>query len=250
MNLHNRVFIVTGGNGGIGLALARGVGRAGAQVAIWARSSDRNAEAVEQLATEGIDAFAILCDTTSEDGVERATQATIERTGRIDGVFANAGIASAAPFLDTSLGDWRHVVRTNLDGTFLTTRAVAQRLVEQGEGGSIIVVSSMVSRYGAATQAAYATTKTGLIGLGRSLAVEFARDRIRVNVLIPGWTETGMNATLRQSQKFMDATTSRTPIRRWGQPEDFEGVAAFLADPELIYHTGNEVVVDGGYSIF
>ena len=129
-------------------------------------------------------------------------------------------------------------------------RAVSRHMIEHDEGGSLIIVSSIVSRYGGARQAAYTTTKMGLIGLGRTLAVELARYRIRCNILIPGWTETPMNEELMKNDRFMDATISRTPARRWAKPEEFHDVAAFLADPRLTFHTGNEVVVDGGYTIF
>jgi NAD(P)-dependent dehydrogenase (short-subunit alcohol dehydrogenase family) len=122
--------------------------------------------------------------------------------------------------------------------------------IEQGTGGSMVVVSSTISRYGAAGQASYAASKTGLVGLGRTLAVELARHQVRVNILIPGWTRTPLNAAQQESERFVKATTSRTPVRRWADPEEFEAIAPFLADPTLTFHTGNEVVVDGGYTIF
>lgn len=114
----------------------------------------------------------------------------------------------------------------------------------------MVVVSSMIAKYGGAGQAAYTTTKNGLIGLGRTLAVELARHRVRVNILVPGWTATAMNTALRADEKLIRATTDRTPVRRWADPAEFHEVAAFLADPTLTFHTGNEVVVDGGYTIF
>lgn len=148
-----------------------------------------------------------------------------------------------------SLETWRRVLRTNLDGGFLCTREAARRFVAQGSGGSIIVVSSTISRYGAAGQAAYSTSKTGLLGLGRTLAVELARHRVRCNILIPGWTRTSMNLDLQADERFMKATTART-ARRWADPEEFHEVTTFLANPALTYHTGNEVVVDGGFTVF
>jgi NAD(P)-dependent dehydrogenase (short-subunit alcohol dehydrogenase family) len=122
-------------------------------------------------------------------------------------------------------------------------------MIERG-GGSIVVVSSMVARYGAARQAAYAVTKTGLVGLGRTLAVELARYCVRVNILVPGWTTTAMNEALRADPKFLKAATERIPLRRWATAEDYLAIAPFLAHTGLTYHTGNEVVVDGGYSAF
>ena len=114
----------------------------------------------------------------------------------------------------------------------------------------MVVVSSTVARYGGAGQAAYAASKSACASLGRTIAVEFARHRIRCNILIPGWVSTPMNDHLREDERFFDATVRRTPVRRWATPEEFHSVAAFLADPTLTFHTGNEVVVDGGYTIF
>jgi len=249
-DLTGRTAIVTGGNSGLGLGMARGLGRAGAAVAIWSRTPGRNAEAVAALEAEGIEASSVACDTTDEAAVDSAMTATLARHGRVDAFFANAGIGDDRPFIDTSLDDWRRVLRTNLEGTFLTTRAAARYFVDRGEGGSMVVVSSTVARYGAAGQVAYAVSKHGLVGLGRTLAVELARHRVRVNVLVPGWTVTDLNTHLRENEAFMQATRLRTPVRRWAEPHEFEEVAAFLADPSQTFHTGNEVVVDGGYTIF
>lgn len=250
IDLTGRTVVVTGGNSGLGLGMARGLGRAGASVAIWSRTASRNDAAVADLRAAGIDASSVACDTADEAGVEEAMARTLERHGKIDSLFANAGIADDAPFLEKSLEQWRQVMRTNLDGTFLCTRAVARHLVERGEGGSMVVVSSTISRYGGVGMAAYGTSKSGLVGLGRTLAVEFARHKIRVNILIPGWTATAMNDRLRENEAFVRATTARTPVRRWATPEEFHEVAAFLAEPSLTFHTGNEVVVDGGYTVY
>lgn len=249
-DLRGRVAVVTGGNSGLGLGMAEGLGGAGAHVVIWSRTQSRNDEAVETLRAAGVSADAVACDTADETAVEAAMALTLERHGRVDCMVANAGIAAEGAFVDTSLEDWHRVLRTNLDGTFLCTRAAARHFVERAEGGSMIVVSSTVSRYGGAGQVAYTTSKNGLVGLGRTLAVELARAKVRVNILIPGWTATAMNTHLQADEKFFRATTSRTPVRRWADPSEFHEVAAFLADPSLTYHTGNEVVVDGGYTIY
>ena len=248
--LEGRTAVVTGGNAGLGLGMAMGVGRAGARVVIWARDQGQNERAVAQLAAAGIDARAFPCDVSEPADVSRALAGTLSCVDAVDCLVANAGIAAAAPFLDTSLAEWQRVLRTNLDGTFLTTQAVARHMVDRGDGGSMIIVSSLASRYGGGRQAAYTASKTGLIGLGRTLAVELARHRIRCNILLPGWTETAMNESLRQSESFVQATTKRTPVRRWAQPAEFGEIAAFLADPNLMFHTGNEIVVDGGFSLF
>ena len=242
--------VVTGGNSGLGFGLARGLGAAGARVVLWARNEEHNRAAVEALARQDVDATAVTCDVTVEDDVAAALATTVAHAGRVDCLVANAGIAARARLVDTTLEDWQRVLRTNLDGTFLTTRAAAQHMIGRGGGGSLVVVASLAARYGAAEQLAYATSKTGLVGLTRTLAVELARHRIRCNALLPGWTETPMNEELRRSATFVRATVQRTPVRRWAQPDDFHEIAAFLADPSLTYHTGDEVLVDGGYSVF
>ncbi|MDI6909231.1 SDR family oxidoreductase [Nocardioides sp.] len=249
-DLTGRTVVITGGNSGLGLGMAHGLGASGARIAVWSRTASRNEAAVAELREAGIEAEAFTCDTADEDSTRDAMQATLSRYGKVDSIFANAGIARATPFVETTLDQWHDVLRTNLDGTFLCTREAARHFVDRGDGGSIVVVSSMIARYGGARQAAYTTSKNGIIGLGRTLAVELARHRVRVNVLVPGWTATAMNVDLRENERFMAATTQRTPAGRWGVPEDFHAVAAFLADPSLTFHTGNEVVVDGGYTVF
>lgn len=242
--------VVTGGNSGIGLALGVGLARSGADVAVWARNAQRSGDAVAELSAEGVRAVAVACDVGDEQSVINATAETVRQLGKIDILIANAGIADAKDYLDTSLQEWHHVLRTNVDGTFLTTREVGRHMVQRGQGGSIVVVSSTVARYGAATQAAYAASKSACGSLGRTLAVEFARHKIRCNVLVPGWVATPMNDHLRANEKFFDVTVRRTPARRWAEASEFYEVAAFLGDPSLTFHTGNEIVVDGGYTIF
>lgn len=249
-DLTGLVAVVTGGNQGIGLALANGIAKAGGDVAIWARNAERSAEAVEEISRHGRRVIAVRCDITDEDSVADAMTQTVDALGPLGSMVANAGIADASPFISTPLAKWRDVLKTNLDGSFLCTREAARRFIAQGDGGSVLVVSSMVSRYGAAEQAAYAVSKTGLIGLGRTLAVELARYNVRCNVLIPGWTRTAMNEHLQADPRFVAATSARTPVRRWAEPAEFEDLATFLVDPALSFHTGNEVVVDGGYSVF
>lgn len=249
-DLSGRTVVVTGGNSGLGLGMAHGLGRHGATVVIWSRTESRNATAVAELTDAGSAASAIACDTGDEDSVSRAMEETLARHGHVDSFFANAGIAAESPFVDTTLEQWQHVLRTNLDGTFLCLREAARHFVQRGGGGSLVVVSSMIARFGGARQAAYTTSKTGLVGLGRTLAVELAGQGVRVNILVPGWTATAMNTHLQENERFMAVTTRRTPAGRWAAPAEFHDVAAFLADPSLTFHTGNEVVVDGGYSIF
>jgi NAD(P)-dependent dehydrogenase (short-subunit alcohol dehydrogenase family) len=242
--------VVTGGNGGIGLGLATGMAKAGASIAIWARDEAKSAAAVAELAKLGGRALALTCDVTDEAQVSAAMDRTVAELGPLGCLVANSGTSDRRTIVDSSLEDWHRVLRVNLDGTFLTCREAARRFVDQGSGGSIVVVSSMISAFGGAGQGAYAASKTGLLGLSRTLAVELARHRVRVNALIPGWTVTGLSAGGYADDRFRDATTRRTPVRRWADPAEFEEVGAYLADPTLTFHTGDEVRVDGGYTIF
>lgn len=242
--------VVTGGNNGIGRAMAVGMAKAGANIAIWARNETRNAETIEELVSYGVKAIAIALDVADEAAVIAAMEQTVNELGPLGCFVANAGISIAAPITEMTLESWDQVMRTNLDGAFLCTREAARRFVAQGTGGSMVVLSSTVSRYGGVGLAAYATSKTGVLGLARTLAIEMAKHKVRCNVLIPGWTYTGMTGPLTRNDKFMAATTARTPVRRWAEPEEFHEVAVFLADPALTFHTGNEVIVDGGYTIF
>jgi hypothetical protein len=251
IDLKGRVFIVTGGNGGIGLGMAEGIALSGGAVAIWGRNEAKNAEAVEKIHSLRGDARAYVCDVSSEEEVGETMDRTVAEMGRLDGLFANAGRnGNVKSFLKLSLEDWRDVMAVNLDGVFLTLRDAARVLVEQGEGGSLVAVSSTSAIHGAAGNEAYGTAKTGLNGLVRALAVGLARHRIRVNSLLPGWTVTEMATPAFENDKFREATTRRTPVRRWADPAEFREVGAFLADPSQTFHTGQEVCLDGGYTIF
>jgi NAD(P)-dependent dehydrogenase (short-subunit alcohol dehydrogenase family) len=250
-DLSGHVALITGGNGGIGLGMALALAEAGADIAIWGRRKERNEAAAEQLRATGRQVVATVCDVSDEEQVISAFAVAAERLGKVDSVFANAGAAfQMRPFTETSLAAWRETLAVNLDGAFLVLREGARHLVERGEGGSLVAVSSTSSLHGAPRNSAYAVSKTGLLALIRSLAVELARHQIRVNAIVPGWTETEMTEPGRANAKFVDNTTSRTPVRRWGVPADFGPAAVFLADPKQMFHTGDALTIDGGYTIF
>jgi NAD(P)-dependent dehydrogenase (short-subunit alcohol dehydrogenase family) len=251
INLSGKVFVVTGGNGGIGLGMAEGIVMAGGSIAIWSRNAEKNETAVEQLQSLGGRAFAYVCDVADEAQVVETMNRSVADLGRLDGLFANAGRGgSGTQFLDLPLEEWRAVMAVNLDGVFLTLREAAKVLVSQGEGGSLVAVSSTSAIHGAAGNEAYGSAKTAVNGLVRALAVGLARHKIRVNGLLPGWTITGMAKRAYENDAFREATTKRTPVRRWADPSEFREVGAFLADPSQTFHTGQEVCVDGGYTIF
>lgn len=250
IDLAGRVVVVTGGNSGIGLGMARGVAKAGGAVAIWSRRPEQNKSAIEELRDLGAQAEAFACDVSDEGDVERSLAGTVERFGRLDSLVANAGTSARTPVTSMPLSEWRHVMSINLDGAFLCLRAAARQLVEQGEGGALVGVSSTSAVHGAPGQEHYAASKTAILGMMRSLSVELARHGIRCNSLLPGWTETGLTAPAMTNEKFMTNTTQRTPVRRWATPADFETVGAFLCDPTITFHTGDSMVVDGAYTVF
>ena len=250
-NLSEKVFVITGGNGGIGLGLAEGIAEAGGSIAIWARNEEKNAHAVKILEDLGIEARSYVCDVSSEENVIATLASTVSDFGRVDGLFANAGRAgTGTPFVETSLEDWRKVTEVNLDGVFLCLREAAKQIISQGSGGSLVAVSSTSAIHGAAGNEAYGTAKTAVTGLVRALAVSLARFQIRVNCLLPGWTVTELASPAFQNEYFREVTTKRTPVRRWADPSEFREVGAFLADTSQTFHTGQQVCVDGGYTIF
>jgi NAD(P)-dependent dehydrogenase (short-subunit alcohol dehydrogenase family) len=251
-SLMGRTVLVTGGNGGIGLGMASACGRAGARLVLWGRDETKNAAAVARLEQEGTEAVAVVCDVADPGAIAEAFAESIDAGGgRVDSVFANAGTTGiGVGFLDVDLEEWHRVLRVNLDGVFLTFQAAARHMVERDAGGSLVAVSSTSAIHGAAGNEAYGTSKTALLGLTRALAVGLARHRIRVNAILPGWTVTELAAPAYGSDRFREVTTARTPVRRWADPDEMGPAAVFLADPTATFHTGDTVVVDGGYTVF
>jgi len=250
-DLRGKVVVVTGGNSGIGLGMAEGCAKAGADIAVWSRRADRNREACEQLARHGVRARGFACDVGEEAQIVDATRATVAELGRIDACVASAGAPGYQKTLpEVTLEDWRRVTRVSFDGLFLTFREVARHMIERGDGGALVAVSSTSAIHGAQRNHAYASAKTGVLGLVRALAVELARHKIRVNAILPGWTITEMAAAGYENEKFRTVITGRTPVRRWAEPSEFEAVGAYLCDPALTFHTGDQLVVDGGYTVF
>jgi NAD(P)-dependent dehydrogenase (short-subunit alcohol dehydrogenase family) len=250
-DLTGRVVVVTGGNSGIGLGMAEGCAKAGADVALWGRRADRNEEAAERLRAHGVRAIGVSCDVAEEEQIVEACRATVSELGRIDSCVASAGAPGySVPFTDVSLDLWHSVLQVSLDGVFLSYREVVKQMIEQGDGGALVGVSSTSAIHGAQRNHAYASAKTALLGLTRALAVELARHKIRVNAVLPGWTVTEMAQAAYDNTTFREATTRRTPVRRWAAPDEFEAVGAFLCDPAQTFHTGDSMVVDGGYTVF
>jgi len=249
-SLAGRVVLVTGGNSGIGLGIARACAEAGADVAVWGTNPDKNDAARAELTAIGTRVLVQQCDVGDEAQVVDAFAASVAALGKVDCLFANAGVGASSPFTEMSLDEWRFVMRVNLDGAFLTLREAARHMVARGEGGALVGISSTSAIHGAPRLEHYAASKTAVLGIMRGLAVELARHRIRCNSLLPGWTLTPMNEPGRRSEKFVRNTTERTPVRRWAEPADMGKAAVFLADPTYLFHTGDDLVVDGGYTRF
>lgn len=247
-DLTGHVALVTGGNSGIGLGMARGLVEAGATVCIWGTKADRNAEVVDSL---GERASAMQVDVGEEDNVVDAFAEVVGRFGRLDSCFANAGVESnRKPLVETSLADFRRITRINLDGAFVTLREAARHMIELGNGGSLVATSSLSVLMGQAGGYAYTASKGGLVTIVKALAVELARYGIRANALLPGWTESGVTAGSFANEKFVRNVMPRMPVRRWGVGDDFGGIAVYLASEASSFHTGDSILIDGGYAAF
>jgi 2-dehydro-3-deoxy-D-gluconate 5-dehydrogenase len=248
-DLKGKVAIVTGGNGGIGLGMAKGLAQAGARVAIAARNETKSRAAVDEVTGLGGEAVAITVDVADEASVEAAVRAVVDRLGRVDILVNNAGINIRKQPQEYTLAEWRSVIDTNLTSAFLCSRAVYPRMKAAG-GGKIINIGSMMSIFGASFAAAYAASKGGMVQLTKALASAWARDNIQVNAVLPGWIDTELTRNARrQVPGLHDSVLRRTPAGRWGLMEDMAGVAVFLASSASDFVTGTAIPVDGGYAI-
>ncbi len=232
--LDGKVALVTGGSRGLGLAAAEGLAEAGADVAICGRDEGSLARALEQLKKTGRDCIAITCDISSEDDVVRMASEVKEHYGRCDVLVNNAGTGGMVPSAQMTTDAWNAMLATNLTGTFLCCREIGKLMIEQ-KSGSIINLSSENGQVGFSWgMAAYATTKIGVIGLTRSLAVEWGQHNIRVNALLPGNTEVGMMESMKDKESPFyklagEALLNLIPLNKFGTADDMKGVTLFLA---------------------
>ncbi|MBU6371352.1 MAG: SDR family oxidoreductase [Alphaproteobacteria bacterium] len=255
-DLTGKVALVTGGNRGIGYGMAEALAQSGASVAIWGRDAKRNTEAAEELAAHGRTVKAYTVDVADEKAVADAMKQTAADFGRIDTVIANAGVGYGSPsFVDMTTETYRKTLAVNLDGVFFTLREACRHMVERARagdksGGSLVGIASLAAIEGAARNEAYAATKGAVISMIKSIAVEHARFGVRANAILPGWIATDMTSAAQNNATFAEKVIPRVPLRRWGEPKDFGGLAVYLASDASSFHTGDLLIIDGGYSIF
>lgn len=243
--LDNKVAIVTGGNGGLGLSMAKGLIQAGAQVAIWGRNSEKNAKAIQLL---GTNSKAFSCDVTSESDCLEAFKQTLGHFGQVDFCFANAGGSGKQGFFtNVEMEEWKAILDLNLNSVIHTFKLVIAHLLERKAPGKLVVTSSIAGLMGMAYAAGYGTTKAAVLGLVRSLSIELGKNNIQVNAVLPGYIETEMS--LETPQAFKDAVIRRSATGKAGNLEQMEGIAVFLASKYSDYITGQSIVCDGGHTI-
>ena len=244
-DLTGRVAIVTGGNGGIGLGMARGLAASGASVVVAARNADKAEAALAELGAQNT---FIALDVADESSCRAVIDQTEKRFGRLDILVNNAGTSIRKPPEAYTAGEWHAVLDTNLTGAFLCSQA-AHPVMKRNGGGKIINIGSMFAIFGSAYAAPYAASKGALVQLTKSLAAAWAADHIRVNAVLPGWIDTELTRDARQQVPGLhERVLARTPAGRWGVPDDLAGIAVFLASPASDFITGAAIPVDGGFS--
>jgi 2-deoxy-D-gluconate 3-dehydrogenase len=248
-DLTGKVAIVTGGNGGIGLGMARGLADAGATIVIVGRNPAKSAAAVDEISKSGGKAVAIEADVTNRDAVKSAVSRTADQFGRLDILVNNAGINIRKPPQDLAADEWNTVISTNLTSAFVCSQAAYAAMKTTG-GGKIINIGSMMSIFGASFAPAYAASKGGIVQFTRSCACAWASDNIQVNAILPGWIDTELTQRARQEVDGLHGKVlARTPAARWGVSGDFAGIAVFLSSAASDFVTGTAIPVDGGFSI-
>ena len=247
-DLTGKVAIVTGGNGGIGLGMARGLGAAGATVVIVGRNKEKFETAAAELREGGAKVAGIVADVTREESCRALVGAAVKAFGRLDILVNNAGINIRKRPEEYTIAEWNTVLVTNLSSAFVCAQAAYAEMV-RGGGGKIVNIGSMMSIFGAAFAAPYAASKGGIVQLTKALATAWAKDNIQVNAVLPGWIDTDLTRGARaQVAGLHERVLARTPAGRWGVADDLAGIAVFLASAASDFVTGAAIPVDGGYS--
>ena len=252
-DLRGHVALVTGGNSGIGLGMADGLARCGADICIWGTNPDKNAAAHEQLVAHGTRIHTRRVDVGDELQVVTAMAELVAELGRLDSCFANAAVAGGQanpPFVESTLEQWRAVTRVNLDGAYLTLREAARHMIDQGTGGSLVGTSTIGTEFGSPREQAYAASKAGVVAIVKALAVELGKHNIRANALLPGWTISPLMEPWTRIPAVTEKILPRIPLKRWGTPDEWAGIAVYLASNASAFHTGDTLRIDGGYSVF
>jgi 2-deoxy-D-gluconate 3-dehydrogenase len=247
-DLSGRVAVITGGNGGIGLGMAKGMAAAGATIIVAGRDAAKSSTAVSEILSAGGKANAIPVDVLEEESCRTLIAETMKAHGRLDILVNNAGMSIRKQPEDYTLAEWHTVLDSNLTSAFLCSQA-AYPAMKKGGAGKIINIGSMMSIFGAPFATAYAASKGGMVQMTKSLATAWAKDGIQVNAILPGWIDTALTQRAREQVNGLhDSVLRRTPAARWGVPDDFAGIAVFLAAPASDFVTGAAIAVDGGYS--
>ncbi|HTQ77230.1 MAG TPA: glucose 1-dehydrogenase [Burkholderiales bacterium] len=242
--LEGKVAVVTGGNGGIGLGMARGLAAAGAKVVVAGRNAHKNAAAAKE-----IGGVAIAADLLQESDCRKLMRESTRQLGRLDILVNNAGINIRKQPQEYTLEEWHRVLDSNLTSAFACSQAAYPEMAKAG-GGKIVNIGSMMSIFGASFTAPYAASKGGIVQLTRALACAWAKDNIQVNAVLPGWIDTDLTKRAREQVAGLhERVLARTPAGRWGEPDDFAGIAVFLASRASDFLTGTAIPVDGGYSV-
>jgi 2-dehydro-3-deoxy-D-gluconate 5-dehydrogenase len=248
-DLTGRVAIVTGGNGGIGLGMARGLAQAGAAIVVAGRNAAKSAAAVQEIEGLGAKAASIEVDVTNEASCRDLVKEAAKRFGRLDILVNNAGTNIRKQPEEYKLEEWMMVLNTNLTSAFVCSQAAYPEMKKAG-GGKIINIGSMMSIFGASFTSAYAASKGGIVQFTRALATAWAKDNIQVNSILPGWIDTDLTKRARQQVEGLhERVLARTPAGRWGTGDDHAGIAVFLASRASDFVTGTAIPVDGGYSV-
>jgi 2-deoxy-D-gluconate 3-dehydrogenase len=248
-DLSGKVAIVTGGNGGIGLGMARGMADAGADIAVVGRNEAKSRAAAAELAERGVKAIAVTADVTDKQAISAMIDRVTGELGRVDVLVNNAGMSIRKPPHVLDPGEWDTVISTNLTSAFLCSQAAYPAMKAAG-GGKVINIGSMMSIFGAGFAPAYAASKGGIVQFSRACACAWAADNIQVNAILPGWIDTDLTKRAReQIDGLHDRVLARTPAARWGGMDDFAGIAVFLASSASDFVTGTAIPIDGGYSI-
>jgi NAD(P)-dependent dehydrogenase (short-subunit alcohol dehydrogenase family) len=248
VDLSGKCALVTGASSGLGRHFAEVLAAAGAKVAVAARSVERVASVAEAIGARGGTAVPVELDVTRRTSVTRAVAEAAAALGRLDILVNNAGVTATASFLDLDEEAWDNVVDTNLKGAFAVAQETARRMKEQGTGGAIVNIASILGLRVAGHVAPYVASKAGLVQLTKAMALELARHGIRVNALCPGYMETDLNREFFASDAGQ-ALIRRIPQRRLGRPQELDGPLLLLCSDAAAYMTGSTLVVDGGHLV-